>query len=77
MPRLSQNRQLPAPDALSKLPELVKPAQLTHALGIAKSTLWRWCKAGIGPKRVAVGATVFFQREDVLVWLEKHKRAGL
>lgn len=77
MPRLSPNRQLPPPDAISKLPELVKPAQLTHALGINKTTLWRWCKAGNGPKRVAIGATVFFQREDVLAWLAKHKRTGL
>jgi predicted DNA-binding transcriptional regulator AlpA len=76
MPRLSDSPPKPANNAISGLPELILPPQLATALGVHRTTLWRWIKAGNGPKRIVIGATVFFQKEDVLTWLAAHKHQG-
>jgi predicted DNA-binding transcriptional regulator AlpA len=76
MPRLTANPPKPTANAISGLPELILPAQLTEALGINKATLWRWNKSGNAPKRITVAGKVFYAREDVLIWLNAHKHMG-
>ena len=62
---------------LDNLPDLVRPAELAAVLGVAKTTLWRWSKAGNGPKRITIGGTVFFARADIQHWLNAHRREGV
>jgi predicted DNA-binding transcriptional regulator AlpA len=77
MAKKSDHKHSLAPAAISELPELIRPAQLAAALGVAKTTIWRWSKGGNGPKRIAIGGSVFFAREDISQWINAHKRDGL
>lgn len=73
MPRLTANPPKPNPTAISSLPEIILQSELIAALGVHKTTLWRWHKAGNGPKQITISGKVFYQREDVLAWLDANK----
>lgn len=63
--------------SLVGLPEFVTSSRLCEELDIHPTTLWRWMRDGLGPKRLSIGHTVRFARDDVLSWIAERTRAGL
>jgi len=55
------------------LTELITPRDLAGALDKSTAALASWRRHGTGPIFTKVGQAVFYQRGDVLAWLESCK----
>jgi predicted DNA-binding transcriptional regulator AlpA len=53
----------------------LRTADLVEDYGIPEAT-WRWWRhKGIGPKSFKLGKAVFYDAEDVALWVESQKAA--
>ena len=54
----------------------MRSAEVLRVLGVAKSTLWRWCQSGHFPRPVRLGEhAVAWKRGEVLDWIDDRPRA--
>ncbi len=54
----------------------MRSAEVLRVLGVAKSTLWRWCQSGHFPRPVRLGEqAVAWQRAEVEAWIESRPLA--
>jgi prophage regulatory protein len=62
------DQNLVRPDAL---PRIVSPKEVQRALGMSKSTLWRWVQVGQFPKPAKIGpGRIGWLETDVATWIE-------
>ncbi|EIT7137988.1 TPA: AlpA family phage regulatory protein [Vibrio parahaemolyticus] len=55
----------------SKVRLFIRTNELSEALGISLSTLWRWRKKGIVPEPLSLGPRVVgWRMKDINSWLE-------
>lgn len=53
-----------------KTPLFIRANDLSEALGISLSTLWRWRKAGVVPEPIALGPRIVgWRTSDIQNWL--------
>lgn len=53
--------------------QLVRPAELAKLLGVSRTSLWSWRKAGTFPAPVRLGACVGWKLADVEKYLDERK----
>ena len=53
--------------------QLVRPAELARLLGVSRTSLWSWRKAGTFPAPVRLGSCVGWKLEDVSRFLDEKK----
>lgn len=52
--------------------KIIRPNELTKLLGISKSTIWRFEKAGDFPKKINIGIkSVGYLEEDINKWINE------
>ena len=52
-------------------PMIMRPAEVCSALGISRTTLWRWCRSGRFPEPVQLGTRfTCWRASDVEAWLD-------
>ena len=55
----------------TKQSAFMRGPEVIRVLGVARSTLWRWCKAGTFPRPVKLAErAVAWRRSDVERWIE-------
>lgn len=53
-----------------RAPIFIRAKELSDALGISLSTLWRWRKAGVVPEPIALGPRIVgWRTSDIQNWL--------
>ncbi|PMM19949.1 hypothetical protein BCT62_00375 [Vibrio splendidus] len=53
-----------------KTPLFIRANELSEALGISLSTLWRWRKAGVVPEPISLGPRIVgWRTSDIQNWL--------
>lgn len=62
-------------DQLSSL-KLVRTSELTSLLGISRTSLWAWRKAGTFPSPVRLGSCVGWILSDVSQYLQEKKEVA-
>jgi prophage regulatory protein len=56
---------------------IIKPQELAQQLGMSKSSLWRWQKAGILPEPIKFGNRVLgWRKATILQWLDSAEEAA-
>ena len=51
--------------------QLLRPVQVASLLGVDRTTIWRWCRAGTFPAPIKIGRSATgFRQSDVAAWLE-------
>ena len=56
--------------------EVLRHKDVTEAIGLSKSTIWRMRKAGEFPQPIVLSKrAVGWRREDIEEWLENRKEA--
>ena len=53
--------------------DLIRASDLARLLGKAPATLATWRTRGFGPEFLKIGASVFYQRGDVVAWLKARR----
>lgn len=57
----------------TEFPELLDHSGLEVMTGIPQST-WRWMRHnGTGPKSIKIGRRVYYDKAEVLEWLNNHR----
>lgn len=59
---------------MSKIDELMTPAELAQMLGITTGALANNRSAGKGPRYTKLGKKVFYRRTDVQAWIDGNVR---
>ena len=69
----SNTPQLTAPQLVAL--QLVRPAELARLLGVSRTSLWAWRKAGTFPSPIRLGSCVGWKLADVSRFLDERKAA--
>ena len=49
---------------------------LARYLGVARKTVERWARAGIGPQEIRIRGVIRYRRADVEEWLTRQQQGG-
>jgi prophage regulatory protein len=53
---------------------VMRPADVSRALGVSKVSVWRWTRAGKFPKPIRLGEhSVGWLQSDIAAWLEQRR----
>jgi len=56
---------------------VLRPDDLAERLGVSRTTLWRWERAGILPRRRAIGPnTNGWPADEIATWLDNRPVVG-